>query len=174
MRNKVTEVSQMHRPLRWFLDALQPGVLFVRLLCRGGNTPHGQISDRVAAHSPWQGRHQFRDAWAGLLVEGVLIHLIMAITAVPLLLIISCHHGNRVAPALAAVFITRAIAEVPLSKPSHVLCRCHLSVANLMAMVGLALVSSKFHDMCRAWIAGSNSAPCLLRMKKSHPLFSNQ
>jgi hypothetical protein len=42
----------MHRPLRWFLDALQPGVLFVRLLCRGGNTPHGQISDRVAADFP--------------------------------------------------------------------------------------------------------------------------
>jgi hypothetical protein len=97
-----------------------------------------------------------------LLVEGVLIHLIMAITAVTLLLIISRHHGNRVAPALAAVFITRAMAEVPLSKPSHVLCRCHLSVVNLMAMVGLALVSSKFQDMCRAWIAGSNSAPVLL------------
>lgn len=87
----------MHRPLCWFLDALQPGVLFVRLLCRGGNTPHGQISDRVAAHSPWPDSHQLRNAWAGLLVEGVLIHLIMAITAVPLLLIIFCHHATRVA-----------------------------------------------------------------------------
>jgi len=128
----------MHKLLGWFVDVLKLGALLVLLLCWGCNTPHYLISNWVGAHFPWTSSHQRLDVWADLLVEGMLIHLIMAVLTVPLLLLIYRHHATKVALALSAVFIARAMAEVPLSDPSHILFLCYLSAANLIMMVGLA------------------------------------
>ncbi|RQO78179.1 hypothetical protein DBR44_00015 [Aquitalea sp. FJL05] len=133
----------MHKLLGGFIDALKLGALFVLLLCWGCNTPHYLISNWVGAHFPWTSSRQLWDVWAALLIEGMLIHLIMAVLTVPLLLLIYRHHATKVALALSAVFITRAMAELPLSDPSHILYLCYLSVANLIMMVGLAYLLIK-------------------------------
>jgi len=128
----------MHKLLGWFLDVLKLGALLVLLLCWGCNTPHYQISNWVGAHFPWASSHQRLDVWASLLVEGMLIHLIMAIITVPVLLLIYRHHASKVVLALSAIFIMRAMAEVPFSDPPHILYLCYLAAANLTMMVGMA------------------------------------
>ncbi|RMD00076.1 hypothetical protein EAY64_05620 [Aquitalea palustris] len=142
----------MHKLIGWLLHVLKLGALLVLLLCWGGNTPHYLISNWVGAHFPWSSSHQRVDVWAGLLVEGLLIHLLMAIITVPVLLLIYRRHAAKVALALSLVFITRAMAEVPLSAPSHILFLCYLSSANLIMMVGLACLMIKFLNVrdCRA------------------------
>ena len=134
----------MHKLIGWLLHVLKLGALLVLLLCWGCNTPHYLISNWVGAHFPWSSNHQLWDVWSGLLIEGMLIHLIMAVLTVPLLLLIFRLHATKVALALSAVFIARAMAEVPLSDPSHVLYLCYLSAANLIMMVGLACLMIKF------------------------------
>lgn len=138
----------MSKLLGWFIKVVKLLGLLVLLLFWGCNTPHYQISNWVGAHFPWTSSHQRLDVWASLLVEGMLIHLLMAVITVPLLLVIYRHHATKVVLALSVVFITRAMAEVPLSDPPHVLYLCYLSMANLMAMVGLAYASSKFLNVC--------------------------
>jgi hypothetical protein len=134
----------MYKPLRWLLHALKLGALLVFLLCWGCNTPHYHISSWVGAHFPWTGNHQLWDVWAGLLIEGMLIHLIMTVLTVAVLLMIYRRHATKVALVLSAVFITRTMAEVPLSDSSHILYLCYLSLANLIMMVGLAYLLTKF------------------------------